>query len=94
MNKLTLILVAFIMLGCKTDDSPKTVALSNDWTFKNVKDTIWKGAEVPGEVHSDLFRNGTIEDPFVANNELDLQWISEEDWEYNTNFMVDEETLL
>ncbi len=94
MNRLILILVAFVVLGCKTDDSPKAMALSSDWTFKNVKDTIWKGAEVPGEVHSDLFRNGTIKDPFVANNELDLQWISAEDWEYKTNFKVDEETLL
>ena len=94
MNKLILILVVFVMLGCKTDDSPKAMVLNNDWTFKNVKDTTWQGAQVPGEVHSDLFRNGTIEDPFVANNELDLQWISAEDWEYKTNFKVDEEALL
>ncbi|WP_299885091.1 glycoside hydrolase family 2 protein [uncultured Lacinutrix sp.] len=94
MNKLFLVLLIAIMYSCKKDDSPKANNLNQNWAFKNVKDTIWHAAEVPGEVHSDLFRNGTIEDPFVANNELDLQWISSEDWEYKTNFKVDEETLL
>lgn len=94
MNRLILIFVVLIMVSCKTDDSPKTKTLNNNWFFKNVKDTTWQGAQVPGEVHSDLFRNGKIADPFVANNELDLQWISAEDWEYKTSFTVDEETLL
>lgn len=94
MNRLLLILVVFVIVSCKTDDSPKAIVLNSDWAFKNVKDTTWQSAQVPGEVHSDLFRNGKIENPFVANNELDLQWISAEDWEYKTNFKVDEETLL
>ncbi len=94
MNKLFLVLLLVVMISCKKDDIPKTNNLNENWTFKNVKDTTWETAEVPGEVHSDLFRNGKIKDPFVANNELDLQWISNADWEYKTNFIVDEETLL
>ncbi len=93
MNKLFLLLLVLVVTSCKTDDSPKTSYLKENWTFRNTKDTTWYAAQVPGEVHSDLFRNKKIEDPFVANNELDLQWVSAEDWEYKTNFLVDEETL-
>ncbi len=92
MNRLFLLLL-LTMISCKTDDSPKTNHLNENWTFRNLKDTIWHEAKVPGEVHSDLFRNKKIEDPFVANNELDLQWISAEDWEYKTDFTVAEEIL-
>ena len=33
-----------------------------------------------------FLNNGFIEDPFFGNNEAQLQWISENDWEYKTVF--------
>ncbi len=74
-------------------DVPKILLLHENWEFKKTNDTIWLPATVPGEVHSDLFRNGVIEDPFIKDNELKIQWISEKDWEYKTAFKVDKQTL-
>jgi beta-mannosidase len=39
-------------------------------------------------VHRDLLRHGAIPDPFWGANELDVQWIEERDWEYETDFQV------
>lgn len=65
----------------------------NNWKFKACKDIEWMEANVPGCVHTDLLRNGIIEDPFYATNEHDLQWIDKIDWEYQTVFDVAEHLL-
>jgi beta-mannosidase len=44
-------------------------------------------AEVPGTIHTDLLNADLIEDPFYADNEKKLSWISEIDWIYHTQFI-------
>jgi beta-mannosidase len=53
----------------------------------------WLPAQVPGSVQTDLLTLGRIPDPFVADNELRVQWITDRDWEYRLAFQVDPETL-
>ena len=48
-------------------------------------------AEVPGTIHTDLLRNGIIEDPFFGDHETRLQWIGEWDWIYRISFQPDPE---
>jgi beta-mannosidase len=93
MNRLLIILLVSTLVSCKKDDLPKSKELNTNWSFKNVRDTTWYAAKVLGQVHTDLLKNKLIANPFIGNNELDLQWISEEDWEYRTSFSVDKETL-
>ena len=93
MNKYYLVFFVISFLSCRTDDLPKTMVVNDNWEFKKISDTSWNKAIVPGQVHTDLLRNKLIVDPFVANNELDLQWISKEDWVYKSQFDVDQEAL-
>jgi beta-mannosidase len=58
------------------------------WRFRDTSTKTWLPAEVPGCVHTDLMRAGRIPDPFYGTNELDLQWIEERDWEYESTFTV------
>lgn len=58
------------------------------WKFKRVGDKTWYDATVPGTVHTDLLSNKLIPDPFYAANETQLQWIENEDWEYQTTFFI------
>lgn len=58
------------------------------WKFREVGSNTWLPATVPGTVHTDLLANKKIPDPFYRNNEKDLQWIDEKDWEYQTTFAV------
>lgn len=60
--------------------------LHGGWTFGEAGSRRTLPAEVPGCVHLDLLRNGSIPDPFFGSNELGLQWIEERDWSYTTRF--------
>jgi beta-mannosidase len=79
------------------DSATPARALSGPWTFRRVASNAaaaepWLPATVPGCVHTDLFANGKIGDPFYRLNEKDQQWIEHEGWEYRTTFRVDAET--
>lgn len=62
------------------------VSLHQDWKFRQVGEQAWLPATVPGTIHTDLFTNKKIEDPFFESNEIKLQWIDTLSWEYQTEF--------
>ena len=56
-------------------------------------DRDWTEGQVPGSVHTDLLNAGLIPDPFVADNELQVQWVAERDWSYRLTFSLSEDLL-
>lgn len=58
------------------------------WTFNKQNDSHKYKATIPGTVHTDLFQNKVIPDPFFGANEKQLQWIENENWEYETYFSL------
>jgi beta-mannosidase len=68
---------------------------SEKWQFKGVNNDKykWFSANVPGTVHTDLLANQLIPDPFFGANEKQLQWIENEDWQYQTTFNLSKEDL-
>lgn len=66
---------------------------SEDWQFKNSKDQNWLPAKVPGTVHLDLISNKIIPDPFKDENEKKVQWVENEDWNYQMAFIVSSQEL-
>jgi beta-mannosidase len=68
-------------------------SLSGQWTFRQLDTNEWMPASVPGGVHTDLLALGKIPDPFVADNEKQVQWIGNTDWEYKTTFKASAEVL-
>ncbi|MBN1262462.1 MAG: glycoside hydrolase family 2 protein [Anaerolineae bacterium] len=54
--------------------------------FREVGTEKWLPATIPGSVQTDLLALGLIPDPFVADNELAIQWVAERDWEYQLTF--------
>jgi beta-mannosidase len=72
----------------------KTESLCGEWQFRAVSplgnriSLDWMSATVPGGVHTDLLAAGKIPDPFVADHELDVQWVAQSDWEYQRVFSV------
>ncbi len=67
--------------------------LDNGWKFRQAGTKQWYNAIVPGSVHTDLFSNKLIPDPFYSNNEKDLEWIDRTDWEYKNQFKVSNDML-
>lgn len=66
---------------------------SENWKFRKKGDSNLLQAKVPGTVHTDLLANKLIPDPFLGTNEKQLQWIENEDWEYETKFTISESEL-
>ncbi|MDG5798883.1 glycoside hydrolase family 2 protein [Marinilabiliaceae bacterium ANBcel2] len=89
------LVMGFAFTGCVSE--PALVVkkhLHNSWEFKERESSEWYNAEVPGVVHTDLFNNGIIEDPFYRANEDSVQWISKKDWVYRSLFDVTREDLV
>ena len=63
--------------------------LNGTWQFRQCGTNEWLPATVPGGVHTDLLALGKIPDPFVADNELKVMWVAENDWEYRYSFTAD-----
>src|ERR1041385_7840673 len=64
-----------------------------EWQCRQCGTEEWFPATVPGGVHTDLLALHKIPDPFVADHELKVMWVAENDWEYRRNFTVDENLL-
>lgn len=75
--------------------SQNSVRLLNNehWQFHKTTESQWYPATVPGTIHTDLFTNTLIPDPFFADNEKHTQWIENEDWEYKTDFTISKKEL-
>ena len=63
------------------------------WRFRNTGQETFYRAEVPGCIHTDLFKNKLIPDPFFGLNEKKVQWIEKENWEYVCEFEAGKEIL-
>jgi len=80
------------------DNPEQIVPLNSGWEFRQRTNddkvpAVWRPAEVPGMVHTDLLKNGLIPDPYYADNESKLQWIENADWEYHRRLEVSRELL-
>jgi len=64
--------------------------LTKEWTVrKGDTKRIYK-AVVPGCIHADLLTVREIPDPFIAKNLLDLAWVAETEWTYESQFNGDD----
>jgi beta-mannosidase len=78
-----------------------TTTLHDNWTLhvaspaedmpSSIPDSV--PATVPGCVHTDLLEADLIPDPYLDQNEKEVQWIGYTDWEYRTTFDLNEKTL-
>ncbi|WP_436911886.1 beta-mannosidase [Halosimplex marinum] len=68
-------------------------SLAGEWQFRQRDGGEWRTGSVPGGVYTDLLNLDAIPDPFVEDNELDVQWVGKSDWTYRRTFSVDERLL-
>ncbi len=68
-------------------------SLNGSWQLRQVGETEVYAGQVPGGVHTDLLAAGCIPDPFYGDNELRVQWVAEQDWQYSRAFEVSQALL-
>lgn len=90
---LSLVFLTVIFNSCTQHNSNQmtTKEINSNWNFAEVNGTHSGSATVPGTIHTDLFANNLIEDPFYRVNEKKQQWIDKKDWEYTTVFKISDE---
>ena len=78
--------------------SENTIILKDGWRLKYVGESVKQlkngtviKATVPGDITVDLYNAGIVKDPYFGYNYKDLQWIGENDFEYETTFSVTED---
>ena len=67
-------------------------SLDGEWQFRR-EGGEWRTGSVPGGVYTDLLAADAIPDPFVEDNELDVQWVGKSDWTYRRTVDIDERLL-
>lgn len=87
MNKTILLSLFFFQILINAQFSERNLS-SEKWQFKNSNEQKWFSATVPGTIHLDLMNNKIIPDPFKDENEKKIQWIENEDWDYQTIFKI------
>jgi beta-mannosidase len=55
---------------------------NGQWRLRAAGESEWIATQVPGEVHIALLQAGRIPDPFKSDNELQVGWVAETDWEF------------
>ena len=90
-GRIWLILMIFWQ-GCSSPQPYREVDLHADWQLK-WDDSTWLPAHVPGDVVSDLWRQGRIDDPLVGDNAAKLRWLENRQWEYRKIFTLSAEEM-
>lgn len=85
------ILMTITAISCNKSDlgNVASMVIDSGWEMSEYGKNNWIPASVPGSVHTDLLKNGKIEDPFYRLYEHDLQWIDKTDWVYRTTIQAD-----
>lgn len=69
---------------------PKNIEKINKFTsFFNENPTV--KFNIPYDIHSSLIDNNIIEDPYFKTNEIDIQWVGQNDWIIQRNFFLNKE---
>lgn len=71
----------------------RIISLNGDWLLNIAGEEEKIFATVPGCVHTDLLSEGKIDQPFYRDNEKDIMWIGETDWNYSREVTIDKEIL-
>ncbi|NIJ45862.1 beta-mannosidase [Wenyingzhuangia heitensis] len=58
---------------------------------EDIETHVWNPAKIPGDVYTDLWKAGVIEDPYYGRNSVKAQWVMQYEWWYSYQFNVTED---
>lgn len=93
LKALCLLACSVLIISCTTNRHV-VKTLNTNWQFSEKGKNRWLKASVPGTIHTDLLAHNLIPEPFYRSNEDSVQWVSQKDWAYKTDFKVDKSILL
>ncbi|XP_003366216.1 beta-mannosidase, partial [Trichinella spiralis] len=55
------------------------------WQVRNENGSISFNATIPGNIYTDLFNAGYIDDPYLYNHDVSQRWVAYQNWIYEVN---------
>ena len=55
---------------------------------EDIETLVWNPAKVPGDVYTDLWKAGAIDDPYFGRNSVKAQWFSTMNGGMQHSFML------
>jgi beta-mannosidase len=65
------------------------LSLNGPWRLAGLDKGLEIEANVPGDIHTDLYRAKVIADPYFGINAKSVQWIEEKRWSYKREFNIE-----
>lgn len=88
------ILLLILCLAPSSAKADFSLELNSHWIYgQENQASQWMDATVPGTIHTDLFADKVIPDPFLSINESKVQWVEDKTWVYITSFTLDKKML-
>lgn len=57
---------------------------------EDIETLVWNNARVPGDVYTDLWKAGVIDDQYFGRNSVRAQWVQHYEWRYSIQFDMKE----
>ncbi len=92
MRKLAFLLCLWMPLFLSAQQS-ETLSLNDGWQFSQMNKEQWYDAQVPGSVQRDLVHHNVLPDPYWGTNEVQVQWVEDENWDFKKTFAVTADQL-
>ncbi|MHB9033021.1 MAG: glycosyl hydrolase 2 galactose-binding domain-containing protein, partial [Anaerolineae bacterium] len=71
----------------------KRISLDGQWEFQEAGKAEWQTGTVPGCVQMDLLALGTLPDPFIGMNEIEMHRLEEKAWNYRKVIVLSDKDL-
>ncbi|MFI3319785.1 MAG: sugar-binding domain-containing protein [Rikenellaceae bacterium] len=55
---------------------------------EDLETSVWLPGKVPGDIYTDLWKAGVIEDPYFGQNSFKAQWVQHYEWWYTKQFFI------
>src|SRR5215831_15294649 len=83
----------FVSVSHAASPNRRRLSLNGAWRVARAGESELIPATVPGCIHTDLLAAGKIPDPYLRDNEKDVQWVGEATWIYQRTFRVPKDLL-
>ncbi|MFC2112532.1 glycoside hydrolase family 2 protein [Bacteroidota bacterium] len=57
----------------------------------DIETLTWARAKIPGDVYTDLWNAGAIDDPYFGRNTARAQWVMHQEWWYSRQFSINDD---
>uniref|UniRef100_A0A8D2B1D6 Beta-mannosidase n=1 Tax=Sciurus vulgaris TaxID=55149 RepID=A0A8D2B1D6_SCIVU len=82
------LLLLLALCGSGSTSGALSYGLGGSWRIRSGNRSLELLGTVPGSVHTALFQQGLIQDPYYGFNDLNYRWISLDNWTYSKEFKI------